>query len=65
MGAAEREVGVRERQIAEGEDWEERFAEMLAVLDTEQLIRFRHRLSKKGCERTAKILTLEIAGREE
>jgi hypothetical protein len=54
-----------EHKISEGEDWEERFAEMLSVLDTEQLIRFRHRLSKKGCERTAKILTLEIARREE
>jgi hypothetical protein len=46
------------------EDWGERFAEMLAVMDVEQLIRVRHRLGKMGCERTVKILSLEIAERE-
>jgi hypothetical protein len=50
--------------ISEGEDWQERFAEMLAVMDTEQLMRFRHRLGKIGCERTVQLLTLEIAERE-
>jgi hypothetical protein len=54
-----------EHKILEGEDWGERFWEMLAVMDTEQLIRFRHRLQKRGCERTVQILTLEIARREE
>jgi hypothetical protein len=51
-------------RIPEDEDWRDRFAEMLSVMDTEQLIRVRHRLGKRGCERTVKILTLEIADRE-
>jgi hypothetical protein len=42
----------------------EPFAEMLSVMDTEELIRFRHRLGKKGCARTVGLLTLEIARRE-
>jgi hypothetical protein len=58
------EDGMTKHQIPDGEDWQNRFAEMLAVMDTEQLIRFRHRLGKKGSERTVKILSEEIAERE-
>jgi hypothetical protein len=66
MGAAERRgVAMREDQIAEGEDWQERFAEMVAVMDVEQLIRFRHRLGKSGRKRTVELLSLEIGRREE
>jgi hypothetical protein len=63
--AAGWEVAMRVELSVEGEEWQNRFAEILAVMDTEQLIRFRHRLGKKGYERTVKILTLEIARREE
>jgi hypothetical protein len=63
-GAAEREVGMERGGMADGEDWRERFAEMLSVFDTEELIRFRHRLGKIGRERAVKILSLEIAERE-
>jgi len=51
-------------QIPEGEDGQEPFAEMLSVMDTEQLIRFRHRLGKIGRKRMVKILSEEIAERE-
>jgi hypothetical protein len=51
-------------KIPEGEDGQEPFAEMLAVMDTEQLIRFRHRLGKIGRKRMVKILSEEIAERE-
>jgi hypothetical protein len=54
-----------EHRILAGEDWRERFREILAVMDTEHLIRFRHRLGKVGYERTVRILTLEIAERKE
>jgi hypothetical protein len=65
LGSAARDVAMSGPQIAEGEDWFERFAEMLAVMGFEELIRFRHRLGKRGCERTARILTLEIVRRKE
>jgi hypothetical protein len=54
-----------EQETVEGEDWRERFGEMLAVMDTEHLIRFRHRLGKRGCERLVQLLSLEIGRREE
>jgi hypothetical protein len=38
-------------KIPEGEDGQEPFAEILAVLDDEQLIRLRHRLNKIGRKR--------------
>jgi hypothetical protein len=50
--------------VAEGEDWRERFREMLTVMGVEELIRYRHRLGKLGCARLVKILSLEIARRE-
>jgi hypothetical protein len=40
------------------------FDEMLRVMDTEQLIRFRWRLSKIGRKRMVQILTDEIEERE-
>jgi hypothetical protein len=52
-------------RIPEGEDGQDPFAEMLAVMDTEQLIRFRHRLGKIGRKRMVKLLSEEIAEREE
>jgi hypothetical protein len=63
--AGAREVAMTKHRIPDGEDGQEPFAEMLAVMDLEGLIRFRHRLGKIGRKRTVKILTLEIAGREE
>jgi hypothetical protein len=51
-------------KIPEGEDVVEPFAELLAVMDIEQLIRFRHRLGKIGRKRMVKILSEEIAERE-
>jgi hypothetical protein len=41
------------------------FAEMLRVMDIEQLIRFRRRLEKVGRKRMVEILTDEIEEREE
>jgi hypothetical protein len=55
---------VTKHKIPEGEDGQEPFAEMLAVMDTEQLIRFRHRFGKIGRKRMVKILSEEIAERE-
>jgi len=55
---------MREQETPEGEVVEEPFLEMLAVMDIEELIRFRHRLGKKGREGMEKILSLEIAERE-
>ena len=52
------------RKIPDGEDGQEPFAEILAVMDLEQLIRFRHRLGKIGRKRMVKMLTDEIAERE-
>jgi hypothetical protein len=43
----------------------EPFAEIMAVMEFEELLRFRYRLGKKGCARTVGLLTLEIARREE
>jgi hypothetical protein len=40
------------------------FAEMLKVMDVEQLIRFRQRLKKIGRKRMCEILTDEIEERE-
>jgi hypothetical protein len=51
-------------KIPEGEDGQEPFAEILAVMDTENLIRLRHRLGKIGRKRMVKILSEEIAERE-
>jgi len=51
-------------EIPEGEDGQEPFAEMLAVMDIEHLIRIRHRLGKIGRKRMVKILSEEIAERE-
>jgi hypothetical protein len=51
-------------KIPDGEDGQEPFAEILAVMDLEQLIRFRHRLGKIGRKRMVKMLTDEIAERE-
>jgi hypothetical protein len=62
MGSAGREVAMRVELSVE--DWQERFTEMLAVMDTEHLIRFRHRLGKVGCKRLVELLTLEIGRRE-
>jgi hypothetical protein len=65
QGAAKHAVAMKEsmrkHEIPEGEDGQEPFAEMLAVMDIEQLIRFRHRLGKIGRKRMVKILTEEIA----
>jgi hypothetical protein len=58
------EDGMTKHRIPDGEDGQEPFAEMLAVMDVEQLIRFRHRLGKVGRKRMVKILSEEIAERE-
>jgi hypothetical protein len=62
--AGEREEAMTKHRIPEGEDGQEPFAEILAVMDTEQLIRFRHRLGKIGRKRMVKLLSDEIAERE-
>jgi hypothetical protein len=62
--AAAVEVAMTKHRIPDGEDGQEPFAEILAVMDTEQLIRFRHRLGKIGRKRMVKILSEEIAERE-
>ena len=51
-------------KVPEGEDGQNPFAEMLRVMDVEQLIRFRHRLEKIGRKRMVEILTDEIEERE-
>jgi hypothetical protein len=51
-------------KIPEGVDGQDPFAEILAVMDAEQLIRFRHRLNKIGRKKMVQILTEEIADRE-
>jgi hypothetical protein len=51
-------------KVPEGEDGQNPFAEMLAVMDVEQLIRFRKRLEKVGRKRMVEILTDEIEERE-
>jgi hypothetical protein len=51
-------------KIPEGEDGQNPFAEILHVMDLEQLIRFRRRLEKIGRKRMVEILTDEIEERE-
>jgi hypothetical protein len=51
-------------KIPEGEDGQNPFAEILHVMDIEQLIRFRRRLEKVGRKRMVEILTEEIEERE-
>jgi hypothetical protein len=51
-------------KVPDGEDGQNPFAEILAVMDLEQLIRFRHRLGKIGRKRMVKMLSEEIADRE-
>jgi len=51
-------------KIPAGEDGQDPFAEMLGVMDTEHLIRFRVRLNKVGRKKMVKILTEEIDDRE-
>lgn len=51
-------------KIPAGEDGQDPFAEMLGVMDVEQLIRFRVRLNKVGRKKMVKILTEEIEDRE-
>jgi len=51
-------------KIPEGEDGQNPFAEILHVMDIEQLIRFRQRLNKIGRKRMVEILTDEIQERE-
>jgi hypothetical protein len=51
-------------KVPQGEDGQNPFAEMLAVMDIEQLIRFRQRLQKVGRKRMVEILTDEIQERE-
>jgi hypothetical protein len=51
-------------KIPAGEDGQDPFAEMLGVMDVENLIRFRVRLKKIGRKKMVKILTEEIEERE-
>jgi hypothetical protein len=51
-------------KVPDGEDGQNPFAEILAVMDIEQLIRFRKRLEKVGRKRMVAILTDEIQERE-
>jgi hypothetical protein len=51
-------------KIPEGEDGQNPFAEILHVMDLEQLIRFRRRLEKVGRKRMVEILSDEIQERE-
>jgi hypothetical protein len=51
-------------KIPDGEDGQNPFAEILRVMDIEQLIRFRQRLKKIGRKRMCEILTDEIEERE-
>jgi hypothetical protein len=55
---------VSKHKIPEGEDGQNPFAEILHVMDIEQLIRFRRRLEKVGRKRMVAILTDEIEERE-
>jgi hypothetical protein len=55
---------VSKHKIPEGEDGQNPFAEMLGVMDTELLIRFRRRLEKIGRKRMVALLTEEIEERE-
>jgi hypothetical protein len=51
-------------KVPEGEDGQNPFAEMLRIMDVEQLIRFRKRLEMVGRKRMVEILTDEIEERE-
>jgi hypothetical protein len=51
-------------KVPAGEDGQDPFAEMLAVMEVEHLIRFRYRLNKIGRKKMVKILTEEIDERE-
>jgi hypothetical protein len=51
-------------KVPEGEDGQNPFAEILQVMDVEQLIRFRQRLKKIGRKRMVEILSDEIEERE-
>jgi hypothetical protein len=51
-------------KIPDGEDGQDPFAEMLGVMDVENLIRFRVRLKKIGRKKMVKLLTEEIEDRE-
>jgi hypothetical protein len=65
MGAAERGEAMSQERIPWGAGGEDPFAEILAVMGVEELIRCRHRLGKLGRARMVELLSLEIAGREE
>jgi hypothetical protein len=56
---------VSKHPIPEGPDGQDKFAELLAVADTELLIRFRVRLQKGGRKNMVQLLTAEIEHREE
>jgi hypothetical protein len=66
MGLNCRTLSVRmsKHKVPEGEDGQNPFAEMLRVMDVEQLIRFRKRLQMVGRKRMVEILTDEIEERE-
>lgn len=51
-------------KVPDGEDGQNPFAEILHVMDTEHLIRFRRRLEKIGRKRMVEILTDEIEERD-
>ena len=51
-------------KIPAGEDGQDPFAEVLAVMDVENLIRFRRRLERVGRKKMVKILTEEIEDRD-
>ena len=51
-------------KVPAGEDGQDPFAEMLSVMDVENLIRFRVRLKKIGRKEMVKILSEEIEDRE-
>jgi hypothetical protein len=51
-------------KVPEGEDGQNLFAEVLAKLDTEQLIRLCVRLQKDGRKKTLRIIQEEIEERE-
>ena len=51
-------------KVPPGPDGQDPFAEMLHVMDVENLIRFRKRLKKIGRKKMVQILTEEIEERE-
>jgi hypothetical protein len=60
--AEDEELGRARQRIAELEGI---LRDMFSLMDTEQLIRFRHRLGKIGRKRMVKMLSEEIAEREQ